>query len=201
MAAHPDWKLNVAGHTDNIGGDAFNLQLSQQRAEAVKTALVAQYKISADRLTTGDMGRRVRWRRMTRWKDARETGAWSFQNSRREARLVSEERMMAQKCAKWICVVLTLARLKQRGRRGRAGAIHVVSKNGIVASESPLASQAGAHILEKGERSGRGDCDERDDGVVEPMMNGIGGDLFAIVYDVKANKLYGLMRAGGRRRG
>jgi len=56
MAAHPDWKLNVAGHTDNIGGDAFNLQLSQQRAEAVKTALVAQYKISADRLTTGGYG-------------------------------------------------------------------------------------------------------------------------------------------------
>lgn len=56
MGAHPDWKLNVGGHTDNIGGDAFNLQLSQQRAEAVKTALVTQYKISADRLTTAGFG-------------------------------------------------------------------------------------------------------------------------------------------------
>jgi len=33
-------------------------------------------------------------------------------------------------------------------------------------------------------------------GVVEPMMNGIGGDLFAIVYDAKANKLYGLNASG-----
>jgi gamma-glutamyltranspeptidase/glutathione hydrolase len=33
-------------------------------------------------------------------------------------------------------------------------------------------------------------------GVVEPMMNGIGGDLFAIVYDAKANKLYGMNASG-----
>src|SRR2546423_5719497 len=33
-------------------------------------------------------------------------------------------------------------------------------------------------------------------GVVEPMMNGIGGDLFVIVYDAKANKLYGLNASG-----
>lgn len=56
MSAHPDWKLNVGGHTDNVGGDAFNLQLSQQRAEAVKTTLVSQYGISADRMTTAGYG-------------------------------------------------------------------------------------------------------------------------------------------------
>ncbi len=33
-------------------------------------------------------------------------------------------------------------------------------------------------------------------GVIEPMMNGIGGDLFVIVYDAKANKLYGLNASG-----
>src|SRR6266481_2139608 len=33
-------------------------------------------------------------------------------------------------------------------------------------------------------------------GVVEPMMNGVGGDLFAIVYDAKGNKLYGLNASG-----
>jgi outer membrane protein OmpA-like peptidoglycan-associated protein len=56
MNAHPDWKLSVAGHTDNIGGDAFNMQLSQQRADAVKQALVTQYKISPERLTTAGYG-------------------------------------------------------------------------------------------------------------------------------------------------
>ena len=56
MNAHPDWKLNVGGHTDNIGGDSFNLQLSQQRAEAVKAALVSQYGISTDRLMTAGYG-------------------------------------------------------------------------------------------------------------------------------------------------
>ncbi|HZZ41193.1 MAG TPA: gamma-glutamyltransferase family protein, partial [Acidobacteriaceae bacterium] len=33
-------------------------------------------------------------------------------------------------------------------------------------------------------------------GVVEPMMSGIGGDLFAIVYDAKSGKLYGLNASG-----
>ena len=33
-------------------------------------------------------------------------------------------------------------------------------------------------------------------GVVSPMMNGVGGDLFAIVYDAKANRLYGLNSSG-----
>ncbi len=53
---HPDWKLQVAGHTDNIGDAAFNLGLSQRRAAAVKDALVSRYGIAADRLTTVGFG-------------------------------------------------------------------------------------------------------------------------------------------------
>jgi outer membrane protein OmpA-like peptidoglycan-associated protein len=53
---NPDWKLSIIGHTDNIGGDASNLNLSRQRAEAVKSALVERYAIAADRLTTGGYG-------------------------------------------------------------------------------------------------------------------------------------------------
>lgn len=56
MKLHPDWKLNVAGHTDNVGGDAFNLDLSKKRSAAVKEALVSQYRISADRLITAGYG-------------------------------------------------------------------------------------------------------------------------------------------------
>jgi len=42
LKAHADWKIEVAGHTDSSGGDAHNLKLSQDRAEAV-----AQYLKSA----------------------------------------------------------------------------------------------------------------------------------------------------------
>src|SRR6516162_6215769 len=73
----------------------------------------------------------------------------------------------------------------------------VVSRNGIVAAESPLAAQAGAQILEKGGNAVYAAIAANAMmGVVEPMMNGIGGDLFAIVYDAKANKLYGLNASG-----
>ncbi len=73
----------------------------------------------------------------------------------------------------------------------------VISRNGIVAAESPLAAQAGAKILEHGGNAvDAAIAANAAMGVVAPMMNGIGGDLFAIVYDVKANKLYGLNASG-----
>jgi len=56
MQQHPDWKLNVSGFTDNIGGDRFNLALSQRRAAAVKDTLVARFKIDAGRLMTAGYG-------------------------------------------------------------------------------------------------------------------------------------------------
>jgi gamma-glutamyltranspeptidase/glutathione hydrolase len=73
----------------------------------------------------------------------------------------------------------------------------VISKNGIVAAESPLAAQAGVRILESGGNAvDAAIATNAMMGVVAPMMNGIGGDLFAIVYDAKADKLYGLNASG-----
>jgi gamma-glutamyltranspeptidase/glutathione hydrolase len=73
----------------------------------------------------------------------------------------------------------------------------VISRGGIVATESPLASQAGVRILESGGNAvDAAIAANAMMGVVEPMMNGIGGDLFVIVYDAKANKLYGLNASG-----
>jgi gamma-glutamyltranspeptidase / glutathione hydrolase len=73
----------------------------------------------------------------------------------------------------------------------------VISQNGIVASESPLASQAGVRTLESGGNAvDAAIATNATMGVVAPMMNGVGGDLFAIVYDAKANKLYGLNASG-----
>jgi gamma-glutamyltranspeptidase / glutathione hydrolase len=80
--------------------------------------------------------------------------------------------------------------------RGQARSM-VISRNGIVAAESPLAAQAGVRILERGGNAvDAAIAANAMMGVVLPMMNGIGGDLFAIVYDAKANKLYGLNASG-----
>ena len=49
-------KLEIQGHTDNVGGAAANLKLSQDRAAAVKAYLVQNFGIAADRLTTAGFG-------------------------------------------------------------------------------------------------------------------------------------------------
>jgi outer membrane protein OmpA-like peptidoglycan-associated protein len=56
MTDNPGWKLTVEGHTDNIGVNDYNLDLSKRRAAAVKQALVARYHIAADRLSTDGFG-------------------------------------------------------------------------------------------------------------------------------------------------
>lgn len=56
LAKHPDWQLQVDGHTDNIGGPSFNLDLSRRRAAAVKKALVDRYHIAPARLMTDGFG-------------------------------------------------------------------------------------------------------------------------------------------------
>lgn len=48
--------LEVRGHTDNIGTAQFNQELSQQRAEAVRQALVSQYGIPSGKLTSRGFG-------------------------------------------------------------------------------------------------------------------------------------------------
>ncbi len=73
----------------------------------------------------------------------------------------------------------------------------VMTRYGIVAAENPLAAQAGARILAHGGNAvDAAVAANAVMGVVEPMMNGIGGDLFAIVYDAKSGKLYGLNASG-----
>ena len=57
MRRHPDWGLNVNGHTDNIGGDGTaNLDLSRRRSEAVRKALMSRFGITADRLSSSGSG-------------------------------------------------------------------------------------------------------------------------------------------------
>ena len=73
----------------------------------------------------------------------------------------------------------------------------VLSKQGVVASESVLASQVGASILERGGNAiDAAVAMNAMMGLVAPMNDGIGGDLFAIVYEAKTGKLYGLNASG-----
>jgi len=74
---NPTWKLRVEGHTDNIGGDDYNMDLSQRRAEAVKQALVTRYHIAAGRLTPQGFG-------ATRPKESNDTLAGRARNRRVE---------------------------------------------------------------------------------------------------------------------
>lgn len=56
LARHPDWTLSIDGHTDNVGGDAYNLRLSQRRAASVVRWLVERHGIAAGRLRSAGFG-------------------------------------------------------------------------------------------------------------------------------------------------
>ncbi len=73
----------------------------------------------------------------------------------------------------------------------------VVSQRGIAAAEQSLASAAGASILAKGgSAADAAIATSAVMGVMQPMMNGMGGDLFAIEYDAKTGKVSGLNASG-----
>jgi gamma-glutamyltranspeptidase/glutathione hydrolase len=93
-------------------------------------------------------------------------------------------------------VALLCAPIFPQSDRGQARSM-VISQFGIVAAENPLAAQAGVSILEHGGNAvDAAVAANAVMGVVEPMMDGMGGDLFAIVYDAKSGKYYGLNASG-----
>ncbi len=73
----------------------------------------------------------------------------------------------------------------------------VVTNYGIVAAPQFLASDAGAKVLEAGGNAiDAAIAANAVMGVTQPYVNGIGGDLFAIYYEAKTGKLYGLNSSG-----
>ena len=73
----------------------------------------------------------------------------------------------------------------------------VMTDRGIAATSHYLASQAGAQILAKGGSAiDAAIAANAVLGVTEPMMNGMGGDLFLIYWDAKTGKVYGLNASG-----
>jgi gamma-glutamyltranspeptidase/glutathione hydrolase len=96
---------------------------------------------------------------------------------------------------------MTIAPSAQPQRSGQ-GRSMTVTRGGVVAAESPLAAQAGAQVLARGGSAvDAAIAANAVMGVVSPMMNGIGGDLFAMVYDAKSGRRYGINASGWAPRG
>jgi outer membrane protein OmpA-like peptidoglycan-associated protein len=58
LRRQPQWSLSIEGHTDNVGSDSYNQDLSTRRAAAVKTALVRDFAVSPGRLSSAGFGER-----------------------------------------------------------------------------------------------------------------------------------------------
>jgi OOP family OmpA-OmpF porin len=56
LTEHPELKLTIEGHTDNVGGAQANHELSHKRAAAVKQVLVSTYSVDESRLTSTGFG-------------------------------------------------------------------------------------------------------------------------------------------------
>jgi gamma-glutamyltranspeptidase/glutathione hydrolase len=79
----------------------------------------------------------------------------------------------------------------------KAGRSVTIAPHGIVAASHPLAAQIGLDVLKNGGNAvDAAVATNAAMGLMEPMSCGIGGDLFAIVWDAKTQKLYGLNANG-----
>src|SRR5438477_7795159 len=95
-----------------------------------------------------------------------------------------------------VCAFILLASAMCAQDRSHARSM-VITRYGIVATSHTLASVAGAQILARGGSAvDAAIAANAVLGVTEPMMNGMGGDLFAIYWDAKTGKLYGLNSSG-----
>ena len=94
-------------------------------------------------------------------------------------------------------VLVSLAPAPATAARGQATRSVVYARHGMVCAAQPLAVQAGVEILKAGgSAADAAIATNACLGLMEPTANGLGGDLFAILWDPKAKRVVGLNASG-----